>query len=119
MRGVTNTPFREGHDQGPECRERWGGRDGSDEAPAGPGWPGDPVAAEETAHLALCPASALRSTGGSAGSCAGQLDPHIRQRRDMTMAYERPTLTKVGDFQKVTGLAGKGSPDLLGGHSLL
>ncbi|MGX1298719.1 hypothetical protein RKD35_006764 [Streptomyces albogriseolus] len=37
----------------------------------------------------------------------------------MTMAYERPTLTKVGDFQKVTGLAGTGSPDLLGGHSLL
>ncbi|AWT47165.1 MULTISPECIES: keywimysin-related RiPP [Streptomyces] len=35
------------------------------------------------------------------------------------MAYERPTLTKVGDFQKVTGLAGTGSPDLLGGHSLL
>jgi hypothetical protein len=35
------------------------------------------------------------------------------------MAYERPTLTKVGDFQKVTGLAGTGSPDLLGGHNLL
>jgi hypothetical protein len=35
------------------------------------------------------------------------------------MTYERPTLTKAGDFQKTTGLAGKGSPDLLGGHSLL
>lgn len=35
------------------------------------------------------------------------------------MAYERPTLTKVGDFRKTTGLVGQGSPDLLGGHSLL
>lgn len=35
------------------------------------------------------------------------------------MTYERPTLTKVGDFRKTTGLAGSGSPDLLGGHSLL
>ncbi|GGU49781.1 hypothetical protein GCM10010274_42990 [Streptomyces lavendofoliae] len=43
----------------------------------------------------------------------------IPRRKGMTMAYERPTLTKVGDFQKVTGLAGQGSPDLLGGHSLL
>ncbi|MET7439422.1 keywimysin-related RiPP [Streptomyces sp. NPDC004082] len=35
------------------------------------------------------------------------------------MAYERPTLIKAGSFHKTTGLAGKGSPDLLGGHSLL
>ena len=33
--------------------------------------------------------------------------------------YERPTLLKQGSFKRKTGLAGQGSPDLLGGHSLL
>ncbi|CAL9331477.1 hypothetical protein SUDANB96_00083 [Streptomyces sp. enrichment culture] len=53
---------------------------------------------------------------------AGQpasVDDELIDEGIKTMAYERPTLTKVGDFQKVTGLAGTGSPDLLGGHSLL
>jgi hypothetical protein len=30
--------------------------------------------------------------------------------------YERPTLTKVGSFKKVTGLGGSGPRDTLGRH---
>ncbi|GAA2970658.1 keywimysin-related RiPP [Streptomyces enissocaesilis] len=39
--------------------------------------------------------------------------------RAIARAYERPTLTKIGGFRENTGLVGRGSPDLLGGHSLL
>lgn len=35
-------------------------------------------------------------------------------------AYERPTLTRIGSFGKVTGLVKKkGPPDFLGQHSIL
>ncbi|MEV0254543.1 keywimysin-related RiPP [Streptomyces sp. NPDC050732] len=35
------------------------------------------------------------------------------------MTYERPTLTKVGNFRKVTGLKDRGPKDILGGKQLL
>jgi len=33
--------------------------------------------------------------------------------------YEAPEVTVMGKVEHLTALAGKGSPDLLGGHSLL
>jgi hypothetical protein len=33
--------------------------------------------------------------------------------------YERPTLTKAGSFQKVTGMGGSGPRDFLTRHQLL
>jgi hypothetical protein len=33
--------------------------------------------------------------------------------------YERPTLTKVGSFKKLTGLSGQGPKDVLLKHQLL
>ncbi|MFD4629168.1 keywimysin-related RiPP [Streptomyces sp. NPDC058284] len=35
------------------------------------------------------------------------------------MTYERPTLTKVGTFRKVTGIKNNGPKDILGGKQLL
>jgi len=33
--------------------------------------------------------------------------------------YERPTVTRVGSFTKVTGLGGSGPPDTAGRHQSL
>jgi hypothetical protein len=33
--------------------------------------------------------------------------------------YERPTLTRAGNFRKVTGLGGSGPPDVTGRHQSL
>jgi hypothetical protein len=33
--------------------------------------------------------------------------------------YEAPEVTDMGKVEELTALAGQGSPDLLGGHSLL
>ncbi|GGT01022.1 hypothetical protein GCM10010254_21580 [Streptomyces chromofuscus] len=122
--GVAGTPSCGEYDSAPAIREFCGRCDSRAGADACPGWLADPVVTEERARLALGTAVGARSSGAARrlGQQAGRCRLHRRhdhRRRDLTMAYERPTLTKVGDFQKVTGLAGTGSPDLLGGHSLL
>ena len=60
---------------------------------------------------------------GFAARASGRWLPVRRDRTDhrrwQMRTYERPTLTRAGNFTKITGMGGSGPRDVLGRHQSL